>query len=221
MSFLTIQQIKADLELEFKHIAEELMLSFKLRTPKNEYHLAELEFYLNDGKIHKDESTHGDKRQKQSATWYFHRYSNGEYKKPNRQGLDITIGQRDRYYGGILIRALQNVADENDYIHGPSLIVDRILEDTRRSQKEIENEGVFENKLLRLVVGKKSDQQIFEGPRYNLGKNTPEFYLNKAYRFITYPKKKHMGKETGFFPYLKRKYNGDIEILKAFGRKSW
>mmetsp|Transcript_40052 Transcript_40052/g.52457 ORF Transcript_40052/g.52457 Transcript_40052/m.52457 type:complete len:210 (-) Transcript_40052:646-1275(-) len=70
------------------------------------FRVAEIEFYLNDYKVHKDTFTHGDSMQKQTGKWYFHKFGNS-YRSGTYKGLDVAIGKGDKVAaGGILLRSL-------------------------------------------------------------------------------------------------------------------
>ena len=109
------------------------------------FRVAEIEFYLNDHRVHKDTFTHGDELQKQTGKWYFHKFGNS-YRSGTYKGVDITIGKGAGAVGGILLRSLMplqltssspgsmvfgNGANKKDFIEGPCNCVNRILEETK------------------------------------------------------------------------------------------
>lgn len=106
------------LEQDFARIANELMNNWILAVNETFYRITEIEFYcksiLEDGPI-KDPYTHGHTEQMKSGTWYFH-----------GSGIDLTFGSID-YYGGILIRAIQRLGAEPNYINGPLNSITEIL----------------------------------------------------------------------------------------------
>ena len=204
--------ININLEDEFQRIANDLISNYSLRSVTHTYNFAEIEFYLYHTD-HPDKSAHCNDHQLEYGHWYFHRYKNGNIKVGTRKGLDITFGNKDRKcYAGILIRALQNSKDDRDYIYGPSKVVDRILEDCNCSYLNIEKSDALENEILRIKQGG-TDRKVFACPRHNLGKNTPEEYLKKRYRFFSYANKVHYGKEKVIIPCLKER-GIDHEIIK-------
>lgn len=211
--------ISFNLEDEFKRIAGDLISGYSLKSAKHTYYFAEIEFYLYHTD-HPDLATHGSDHQLHYGQWYFHRYKNGNNKVGNRKGLDITFGNKEIIcHAGILIRALQNSKNDKDYIYGPSKVVDRVLEDSVSYELDIEKTNIFQNKILSIIQGG-TDREIFACPRHNLGKNTPEVYLKKHYRFFSYANKVHYGKEKVIIPCLKER-GIDREIIKReFCRKT-
>ena len=81
---------------------------------KNMYfRVSEIEFYLNDYRVHKDTFTHGDPMQKQTGKWYFHKFGNS-YRSGTYKGLDVAIGKGEEVAaGGILLRSLMPVTLSN------------------------------------------------------------------------------------------------------------
>ena len=70
------------------------------------FRVCEIEFYLNDYKVHKDTFTHGASMQKETGKWYFHRYGNS-YRAGTYKGLDVSLGKGAGVaVGGILLRSL-------------------------------------------------------------------------------------------------------------------
>jgi hypothetical protein len=142
-----------DAEKIFYNTAVELMLKYILKTSMTEYYLTEIEFYL-FSEFHQDKSTNCHPLQKNTSHWYFHRFG----KKDtviihNRKGVDIVFGNEE-CWGGILIKGIQNTANEKDYVYGQSKVVDRIISDSGNSlssiAKNIEKEEISINPLLSL-----------------------------------------------------------------------
>jgi hypothetical protein len=116
-----------DVGEQFKIIADNLINKTLLVAGKDRYQIKEIEFYYFNSVNHPDIFAHCDERQKEFGRWYFHRTGSG-YRSGTFKGLDIVFGCSD-YYGGILIRSIQNV-DTNNLIVGPSCCVDSILNST-------------------------------------------------------------------------------------------
>lgn len=216
--FNTIPGTKESIQRQFNNLANELILSHQIVTKKNCYQLAEIEFYLFNKNWHPDSSTHCNEQQAKTGYWYFHRYKNNtSLKKGRRKGLDISIGNsNENTFGGILIRAIQNTEFENDYIYGPSLVVDRMLSDSGidiDGTELIEAKPVFDSDYIRLTKNKNDAQIIWNCPRFGLGKYTPVEFINKPYRYFVYPYKQHKEKEKVILPYLKKNHN--IDQLKS------
>ena len=205
----------------FYKAALELMLKYVLIIGKAKYYFAEIEFYLFSD-LHPDSSTHCHPFQKNTSHWYFHRHGETENLRTHkRKGVDIVIGN-GKCCGGILIRAIQNVASESGYIYGPSEIVDEISKlsenDFSSIAKGIEDEEISINQLLSIEKYDQSKQEVLACPRHGLGK-TPSDFIDKPYRFITFPYKEHRGKEKIIIPYLKKNYS-DEKLLELFKRKT-
>jgi len=110
-------------------IADTMLNSYVLMVDGKEYRVAEIEFYIKTDfqkNGHIDSYTHGDPNQKRFAKWYLHRYPNGSYKGGTYKGLDLTLGNKNTYFG-ILIRAIY---DESTgiIVEGPCKVVNKILE---------------------------------------------------------------------------------------------
>lgn len=126
-------------EETFKSIAEVLMNKMCIAVGGKKYRIAECEFYYDDNKKYQDPFLYCDEKkrkgdgpekkqksvpemkQNQRLQWFFH-YS----------GVDITIGNGNDIYGGILIRSLQCV-DDNTFIAGPLKSVNTLLNDAHNS----------------------------------------------------------------------------------------
>jgi len=116
---------RSEFAAEFLRIARRLMNEFTLEINGHSHRLAEIEFYLCHSK-HEDVFAHQDELQKTNAQWYFHRQGGGSYKGGNYKGLDVTFGKAGDGYGGILIRAIEDIKT-TEYVEGSCLVVNRIL----------------------------------------------------------------------------------------------
>ncbi len=115
LSFSHCKDISAILAHSYL-IAEELMNNWKIVSKKGERRFWGLEFYLHIPGIFEDDATHKRIEQLNSGTFYFHSKSKGycaDTGKPNwtypifnRHGVDITCGDQQHIYGGILLRHL-------------------------------------------------------------------------------------------------------------------
>ena len=96
----------ADAERIFGEIAHELMSNYQVRKNNKQYRFLEIEFYWHSLN-HPDESVYP--RQKSEGYWFLH-----------PSGVDITLPSTTTdSYGGILIRAMQNVAHPEEVYSGP------------------------------------------------------------------------------------------------------
>lgn len=172
---------------DIKKIAESLLMTYVLVVNDKEYRLAEIEFYINS-KNHNDKYTHGDKNQKTSGKWYFHRYKNGSYKSGTYKGMDITLGDENTYFG-ILVRSIYDL-NEKKMIEGPCRTVNKILElndckDVEEYMKD--RKDPISARCTKNIYLKRSfslaEEQIYVGPRIGLSDKYPE-WRDVHYRFI-------------------------------------
>lgn len=187
-----------------------------------------------DGIAHQDYFTHRSPEQQTKGFWYLHR--KGEtLKQGNRKGIDLTIGNEDEFtYGGILIRAIQNLNIMDDYVYGPSRVVDRIIFDLGKSSvseiSEItDSSALNRNNEVFIEESEMGSEKIYSCHRHGLkvNENNPALivekqreYIDKYYRFFIFPKKEHAGKETILRNWINNRiYTSEI-ILPLFGRKS-
>eukprot|EP01084_Bolivina_argentea_P249303 417276_1 len=138
----------------------------KNKTKFKVYEFVEFEFYCLDSNNHKDVFAHCDDVQLTTChSWYFHRsgntsaegykYMNEEinnnkkwvnprpnvnYRNGTFKGLDITFGERNKLFGGILIRSIRELKplmmtndtlSPSNHIEGPCNCVNQILKDTQ------------------------------------------------------------------------------------------
>jgi hypothetical protein len=85
--------------LKFADIADDflnrrvLVLNEFENSPKTEFRLTEIEFYLYS-ETHPDPYTHRSEEQRAFNAFYFHKFSNGTYKSGTWKGLDICLGDQ-------------------------------------------------------------------------------------------------------------------------------
>lgn len=194
------------------------MQHYGLRINGQVFQLAELELYFHS-EMHPDRSVHKHERQQLYGAWYFHR--RGErYLSGPRKGLDLTFGDKDKKeYFGVLIRAIKS-ADADQYIYGPSLTVDFILEQTKRSMAQLEAEPAEQNKLLTFIkLDSPIETPIYEAPRRGLNKETALEYFDSPYRILSHLTRRHDEKESRIIPYLLTKYPEE-QLKKDFNYKT-
>jgi 3-methyladenine DNA glycosylase Mpg len=159
-----------------------------LNINNEEWKIREIEFYYHSNK-HPDTFTHCDKEQINSGLWYFHKQNGKSYKGGSFKGLDISCGNDESSYGGILIRS---ISKDDEFIEGPCKVVDKILEICNVSSiSELvpKLKEVFEISPLYLsqkkTERKKEEQRIYTSPRVGLSlkKNKNLLYIMKPYRF--------------------------------------
>lgn len=214
----------------FDKISDTLMNKMALNINGNLYRIIEIEFYVKCEQ-HRDIFTHGDENQKLPLNWYFHRSSQKDkyaFKSGTYKGLDITIGNDD-IYGGILLRSIMKINDNDDIINGPCKIVDEILslnecktvkdlvKDTMNDDTEIEG-----NEALTLQAHQyNAKEELFTSPRIGLtlkkqdNMKLRQKYISKLYRYTIFPNKITKGKKLSLLTAIDNK--SDASIKKYFG----
>ena len=159
----------------FDELASTWLRQTVIVTPKNNFNLREIEFYLYDKDLHPDTYAHKNKRQSEFGEWYFHRFTDIEpFLKSNRNGLDITFGNKEKgIYGGILIRKIENV-ETKELIVGINKVARELIENIgRENVKNIAlgtGQLAFDKEqLLHLKVGNPNfSKAIYKTQRYGL-----------------------------------------------------
>lgn len=148
--FSDIEKSPKNVQTYFDKISDILLNETVLLVNSKWFRIAEIEFYYNDVEKHHDPFTHNDPIQYNQNYWYFHK-KGGVYRGGTWKGVDITFGQLSpvKYSGGILIRSIQEINDNQpgEYIHGPSKVVDKILEIFKRSSVKELVEEEFDNNI--------------------------------------------------------------------------
>ncbi|OUM70593.1 hypothetical protein PIROE2DRAFT_1114 [Piromyces sp. E2] len=139
-----------NVQIYFDKISDILLNETLLLVKSKCFRIAEIEFYYNDIERHHDPFTHNDPIQYNQNYWYFHR-KGGVYRGGTWKGVDITFGQLSpiKYSGGILVRSIQEINNNKsgEYIHGPSKVVDKILEIFKRNSVKELVEEEFDNNI--------------------------------------------------------------------------
>lgn len=174
---------------KFELFATHLLNDCVMYVGTQKYLLEEVEFYYHTDS-HKDSYVHQIQDQKTSQQWYFHKYKTGVYKSGTYKGMDLTFGNA-KTYGGILIRAIQNVGS-GEYVIGPCNVVNHILKQLSISDVQdlvsgMKSSDAFSDKnLFYLKKEKGTNNTIFKGPRVGLSAKYPQYmFLN--YRFLKSP----------------------------------
>jgi hypothetical protein len=184
---------KEDYSIEFSRIAKIILNCVDLVTLKNSYLIREIEFYYYSA-YHTDYYCHKVPRQQLNSRFYFHRFKDPDkYVNLKRKGLDITIGNNNEIYGGILIRAIQNKKTGEIY-NGIGNLTNLIINEiggTSEIEKIYKLEiDVFNNNSC-LFLSSSSDKgfRIFKKQRQGLNlisKDTDRFYIDSKYNYFTY-----------------------------------
>ncbi len=185
---ITKQYIKDNVSKMFDELASTLLRQTVIVTPNNNFNLREIEIYLFDKDLHPDTYAHKNKRQLEFGEWYFHRFTDIEpFLKSNRNGLDITFGNKEKgIYGGILIRKIENV-ETKDLIVGINKVARELFDNIgRENVKNIAlgtGQLAFDKEqLLHLKVGNPNfSKAIYKTQRYGLTFKNEEI-ANKYYK---------------------------------------
>jgi hypothetical protein len=195
-------------ENNFNKIVDFLLHQVQLEVNKCTYRLVEIELYIYK-EDHQDIYAHCHKQQKEMLTWYFHQMSSKEhsYKGGTFKGLDITCGNNDNRFGGILIRSVLN-EQNNSVIEGPCKVVNEFLEKLKYNtikdfviNKLNNNLSCFGNDCMEIKFKEYPKSEIYSGPRIGLylkGDNIEEkkLYVDRKYRYIIMKDKIKKGKKS-------------------------
>lgn len=180
-----------NLTLRFHELANILLNQCILKIGLQDYRISEIEFYVYS-KEHQDKYTHCAATQKQYGQWYFHKKGKS-FKGGNYKGLDLTLGDGENYLG-VLIRRIKNY-DTNITTDGPSLVVDKILEENK--VKDISEFLASPKSVLEIIPQSKLDSlEFFMCPRHGLStKGMKELSFQFIpWRYMTEPKNTKNGK---------------------------
>ncbi|ORX59157.1 hypothetical protein BCR36DRAFT_317057, partial [Piromyces finnis] len=199
--FPDIKKSPENIQAYFDKISDIILNETALLIKSKWFRIAEIEFYYNDSKKHYDPFTHNDSIQYNQNYWYFHK-KGGVYRGGTWKGVDITFGLHSpvKFSGGILIRSIQEISNNQpkDYIHGPSKVVDKILEIFKKnSVKELVEEEFNNNiditKNQKLTLCSTSQEPIFDSLTQNIS-NSRKRKLTKNEETNSQAKKKKTSK---------------------------
>ena len=185
---------REDYQYDFDKLAKILLNQTELVTKVNSYRIREIEFYYYSH-THTDFYCHKNERQLTNQRLYFHRFKDPEkYVRLKQKGIDITIGNGKTIFGGILIRAIENV-ETNEIITGIGNLTNQIIDDIGGTLliNEIyeSDKNIFDSSgLVYLKDCQKNALKIFKKHRQGLNlkkEDTDKFYLNSKYNYFSYP----------------------------------
>ena len=194
-----------------------LFKHYTIQIGDNRYVFGEVEYYMYNENKHADPFVHRHPEQQRFGQLYFHRSTIASLNF-TLKGVDITFGPKHdpdtvsgyECYGGLLIRALYNI-NTNEYIDGPSKVVDEMLrkqecvtvmelydKDKVKNIQIIHNKSGTMNELYEHLrtTQSKFDGMLCTGPRIGLKKPKPsrmtfleteyDVYLKTNYRFCAF-----------------------------------
>ncbi|SMD42073.1 hypothetical protein SAMN00777080_0610 [Aquiflexum balticum DSM 16537] len=155
-----------------------MLNQYVLISGRRKFRICEIEFYYKEVEgHHKDIYTHAHELQKSSGKWYQH-----------GSGLDITCGN-DKAYGGILIRALQELNEEGEeinYIYGPLKSLHILMENFGSVDKHEITFG-----LEKVHGGFITSESVLNATRVGLNPVHDKEMQQKMYRYFIFPQKPH------------------------------
>jgi hypothetical protein len=161
-----------ELEGMFLELTSILMNECELSVGEVKYRIVECEVYYHEPNKHSDPYAHQVIEQLKVGNWYF-----------NGFGLDLTFGnEKNKIYGGILLRAIKRLKDSKCY-NGPSLLLKEIFSklgsiDSKETCIYIsEKTSDYEENSTWIATDKRIGLTI---KKEDIGNK----YLNKEYRFI-------------------------------------
>lgn len=175
---------------DFEIIADIILNKLVLRAGGKKFRICEIEMYLKN-QAHNDKYVHSNQDQKSYGKFYFHKYWNGTFKSGTWKGLDIVLGNDNKYFG-ILIRSIMDL-DTNEFIEGPCKSVNKILEQFNCTDvaQLFNNEfaGIDQISMTNEKINLAKDNTLtkldmFKGPRIGLSDKYPD-YQNLLYRYAT------------------------------------
>ena len=175
---------REEFQSDFDRIAKVLLNHTELITRENTYRIREIEFYYYSD-IHTDFYCHKNERQLTNQKFYFHRFKDYEkYERLKQKGIDITVGNGESIFGGILIRAIENVKT-NEIITGIGNLTNQIISDINGTFSILElyksDKNIFDlSGLIFLKTCHCNELKIFKKHRQGLNlkkEDTDKFYL--------------------------------------------
>ena len=159
----------------FDEIARYLLCSCELMVGEKPYRLTEIEFYCHE--INKTSCWRdGDKGpHAEPEIIYAFRYHKTAAKKFQAEmghfylhgsGIDFTFGNPTVRWGGILLRGIAQMFDEQTEIEGPWNVRKEVLGALKEQGKEIEKKILDGN--IYLVPSSARNHPLFQGPRWNI-----------------------------------------------------
>lgn len=126
IEYLACLQDKTEILTEFQETAEIFMNDCSIQKGEKEYEIVDIEFYMYNSQ-HPDVITYP--RVMEMGRWFFH-----------PSGVDLTFQSTPDRFGGILIRGIRNVDDDNDQILGPQKCVNALWDNFNAFDNQYDTE---------------------------------------------------------------------------------
>ena len=185
---------REDYQYDFDKIAKILLNQTELIANNCSYRIREIEFYYFSNN-HTDFYCHKNLRQLSNQRLYFHRFKDPEkYIRLKQKGIDITNGNGESIFGGILIRAIEN-NETNQIITGIGNLTNQIISDIGGtfsiSDIYASDKDIFDSSaLIYLKISQNNGLKIFKKHREGIKlkkEDTDSFYLNAKYNYFSFP----------------------------------
>jgi hypothetical protein len=181
--------------IDLREPAEFLLNTATLVVDNARVRICEIEFYCYSPE-HADPYVHRHPLQWEAGRWYLHRIGDG-FRGGSFKGLDISFGNQNDVFGGILIRSI--ITDDGKMVCGPSLCVDHLLQRLSAGSVAELDELVAHNDVwsasnrLRLEIDCHRSKPVFQSARVGLSLTSDLLalqskYFARSYRFLTEPK---------------------------------
>ncbi|KJE95537.1 hypothetical protein CAOG_05986 [Capsaspora owczarzaki ATCC 30864] len=148
--------------------------------------------------VHRDVFAHRQPTQRECLTWYFHKRGKS-FVGGTHKGLDVTFGD-STLLGGILLRSMQSLENDQDVVCGPCLLVDRLLKDAEvdsiqsfvskaadLSAVPAPSDTASNQPYLRIVPWKLEKRSLLNTPRIGLTLKKHADQTELRYRFLMQP----------------------------------
>lgn len=195
MNFKIKAESFASVQKSFSSIASELINNYELKINDQIFQFIDIEFYFFSN-VHKDGFTMSHNRKL------------GEF-EAHKYGVDISLGNSNDSYGGILIKSLLHET--------------RIIPKSHIRNEIINNFQIGQNKIEINKKQNRTEKKLIQTERENLGKiditkNRDEKFKKGKYRFIIFDKK-IIGKIKGKESLLRKSNLTSSQIQKLIGYK--
>lgn len=185
MSKLNADSSKADIECVFKQIAEIIETKLVIKYKNIEYRIIDFEFYFYNSN-HQDISVHP--RKSEALCWYINDFGGidlnfkSEISISKSDPFKYDLKNNSTYYGGILIRQIQQLVGDKYVYNGPLKVATlfRFLDATSRMQnnptleiKELEEKIDFISETRHNLLGSHKDN-----PKAKAEYNVKECFAN-------------------------------------------
>ena len=173
-----------------ERIAKNLILNKGIKVNDSVFSIFDVEIYYWH-KLHRDDYANPN----------FHKRPTGEF-EAHRYGIDLSLGNQEDEFGGILICGIVNIKSNESPIYKSSHVLNTLFNKLRIGQ------NVFE-----IIDYENPQQEVFKSARLKLGKastDSKKEFVSALYKYLSYSEeifKNYKGKESVI-------KNSDLELDK-------